>query len=157
VATPSATSASNTSWMSRLPGASTSCMSRWAACRPSLRSLRRASARRPAGHRDCRGWPASPRRQRPGPTGGARSFRARHRSAGTPRAARPIPPSRRARRARVPRPCLGEHRRVRADESRQGVHVLTALGIALVRHRDAADGVPRGRLAQLADLRRWSS
>ena len=42
---------------------------------------------------------------------------------------------------------------VGADQSGQRVQVLAALGIALVRHRDAADRVGRGRLAQLADLR----
>ena len=47
---------------------------------------------------------------------------------------------------------LEQDGRGRTGEPGQGVEVLAALGVALVRHRDAADDVRVGRLAQLADL-----
>ena len=48
---------------------------------------------------------------------------------------------------------LDEHAGVGADQPGEGVEVLAALGVALVRHGDAADRAAVGRLAQLADLR----
>ena len=73
--------------------------------------------------------------------------------AGRPRAARPTRPSSRARRVRGRPTMPSASTPALARTSRaSGVQVLAALGVALVRHGDAAD-VPRcRRLAQLADL-----
>ena len=127
---------------SRLPGASTSCIAAGRRACPCLWSARRASARTPAGRRDrsrlariastSTTSPDSRRRASCSATPVSRhtSGSATH-SAFQPRPSRSCPTT---------MPSVSTCG-VGPGQSRQRVQVLAALGIALVRHRDAADGV----------------
>ena len=121
VATPSATSASSTSWTSRAPGARTSCMQPLGGVLAELL----VSPARICSEASWSPWLLEvgriARRRRPGRTAAGGPARVPHRSAGRPRGARPTRPSSRARRVRGRRPCPPVSTRALARASRASV------------------------------------